>query len=157
LCGQRLKTILAAAMFRNPLLIVQNREQSLDGIHRNLSISAKTVISQIYNRLQKHFEQLLKIEPQRLISGHKIALNSSASRLSERLQNILAGLKINLETLAAKVIACNPKSVLNRGYSIAKNAITGKVVTSSMDINIGDLLITELANEKTIESKVTKK
>jgi hypothetical protein len=35
--------------------------------------------------------------------------------------------------------------------------ITGKVVTSPADVNIGDLIITELANENIIESKVTKK
>ncbi|MDD5011040.1 MAG: exodeoxyribonuclease VII large subunit [Phycisphaerae bacterium] len=112
LSAQRLKTILAEAMFRNPLLIVQNREQLLDEIENNL--------------------------PQK------------ADRL-------LSAVKLQIETLAAKLTACNPKSVLNRGYSIAKNAITGKVVTNPSDVSIGDLIITELANENMIESRVTKK
>jgi exodeoxyribonuclease VII large subunit len=112
LSAQRLKTILAAVIFRNPLLIVQNREQFLDEFENNL--------------------------PQK------------AGRL-------LSAVKLQIETQAAKLIACNPKSILNRGYSIAKNAITGKVVTNPTDVNIGDLIITELVNENTIESKVTKK
>jgi exodeoxyribonuclease VII large subunit len=112
LSAQKLKTIFAAAIFRNPLLIVQNREQFLDELENNL--------------------------PQK------------AGRL-------LSAVKLRIETQAAKLIACNPKSVLNRGYSIAKNIITGKVVTSPADVSIGDLIITELANENTIESRVTKK
>jgi exodeoxyribonuclease VII large subunit len=112
LSAQRLKTILAAAMFRNPLLIVQNREQLLDEIENNL--------------------------PQK------------ADRL-------LSAVKLQIETLAAKLTACNPKSVLNRGYSIAKNKITGKIVMKPADVNIGELLITEFADENTIESKVIKK
>ena len=112
LSAQRLKTILAAAVFRSPALIVRNREQFLDELENNL--------------------------PQK------------AGRL-------LSAVKLQIETLAAKLIACNPKSVLNRGYSIAKNAITGKVVTSAADVSIGDIMITELANENVIESKVIKK
>ncbi|MFA6187328.1 MAG: exodeoxyribonuclease VII large subunit [Phycisphaerae bacterium] len=112
LCGQRLKTILAAAMFRNPLLIVQNREQSLDGIENNLA---------------------------------------------QKADRFFGNIKLRIETLAAKFIACNPKSVLNRGYSITKNAATGKIITGDADVNIGNLMITEFANEKTIESKITKK
>jgi exodeoxyribonuclease VII large subunit len=112
LSAQKLKTILAAAVFRSPALIVRNREQFLDELENNL--------------------------PQK------------AGRL-------LSAVKLQIETLAAKLIACNPKSVLNRGYSIAKNAITGKVVTSAADVSIGDLMITELANENVIESKVIKK
>jgi exodeoxyribonuclease VII large subunit len=112
LSAQRLKTILAAAVFRSPALIVRNREQFLDELENNL--------------------------PQK------------AGRL-------LSAVKLQIETLAAKLVACNPKSVLNRGYSIAKNAITGKVVTSAADVSIGDIMITELANENSIESKVIKK
>jgi exodeoxyribonuclease VII large subunit len=112
LSAQKLKTILAAAVFRSPALIVRNREQFLDELENNL--------------------------PQK------------AGRL-------LSAVKLQIETLAAKLIACNPKSVLNRGYSIAKIAITGKVVTSAADVSIGDIMITELANENVIESKVIKK
>lgn len=112
LCGQRLKTILAATMFRSPLLIVQNREQSLDGIENNLA---------------------------------------------QKAHRFFGDIKLRIETLAAKLIACNPGSVLNRGYSIAKNAATGKIIANAADINIGDLMITEFANEKIIESKITKK
>jgi exonuclease VII large subunit len=119
--------------------------------------SAKSLVLNIRKILQSYFEQILKIEPYRILADRKILLNNVSSRINERIGRVFANLKIRFETQAAKLSACNPKSILNRGYSIAKNTITGKVVTSPADVNIGDLMITELANENIIESKVTKK
>ncbi|MDD5135672.1 MAG: exodeoxyribonuclease VII large subunit, partial [Phycisphaerae bacterium] len=112
LCTQRLKTILASAMFRNPLLIVQNREQLLDDLENNLPQKAGRLLSLV---------------------------------------------RLQIETQAARLGACSPKSVLNRGYSITKNAITGKIIKTIDQININDIIITELGGQKQIESRVTKK
>jgi exodeoxyribonuclease VII large subunit len=157
LSAQKLETILAATMFRSPLVIIQNREQMLDELESGLAESAKSLVLNIRKILQSYFEQILKIEPYRILADRKILLNNVSSRINERIGRVFANLKIRFETQAAKLSACNPKSILNRGYSIAKNTITGKVVTSPADVNIGDLMITELANENIIESKVTKK
>ncbi|MCJ7777233.1 MAG: exodeoxyribonuclease VII large subunit [Sedimentisphaerales bacterium] len=157
LSAQKLETILAATMFRSPLVIIQNREQMLDELESGLAESAKSLVLNIRKILQSYFEQILKIEPYRILADRKILLNNVSSRINERIGRVFANLKIRFETQAAKLSACNPKSILNRGYSIAKNTITGKVVTSPADVNIGDLMITELTNENIIESKVTKK
>jgi exodeoxyribonuclease VII large subunit len=157
LSAQKLETILAATMFRSPLVIIQSREQMLDELESGLAESAKSLVLNIRKILQSYFEQILKIEPYRILADRKILLNNVSSRINERIGRVFANLKIRFETQAAKLSACNPKSILNRGYSIAKNTITGKVVTSPADVNIGDLMITELANENIIESKVTKK
>ena len=51
----------------------------------------------------------------------------------------------------------NPKSVLKRGYSITTNKKTGLLMKTVDDVRLGEHLITELADENLIESKVTKK
>ena len=56
-----------------------------------------------------------------------------------------------------RLVALNPKSVLGRGYSITANKKTGSLVRTPADVDIGDLLVTELAEQNLIESKVTKK
>lgn len=157
LCGQKLKTILAAAAFRTPLAVIQNKEQMLDEIQNNLAESAQSIVLNIRKLLQSYFEQLLKIEPHKIIADRKILLNNTNSRIIEKINQLFSAAKIRLETQSAKLSACSPKSVLNRGYSIAKNMITGKVITSPADVNIGDAMTTELANENIIESRVTKK
>jgi exonuclease VII large subunit len=54
-----------------------------------------------------------------------------------------------------RLAGLNPKSVLRRGYSIPKAKETGLLVRTSQDIEMGDFLITELAEENLIEGKVT--
>jgi exodeoxyribonuclease VII large subunit len=157
LSAQKLETILAATMFRKPLIIIQNREQMLDELQSSLAESAKSLMLNIRGILQSYFEQILKIEPHRILADGKISLNNINSRINEKIGQVFSGLKIRLETQAAKLSACNPKSVLNRGYSITKDAATRQVVTGTAQVNVGDLLITELKNENLIESRVTKK
>jgi exonuclease VII large subunit len=53
--------------------------------------------------------------------------------------------------------ALNPKSVLNRGYSITTNRQTGSLVRSPGDVEIGDQLATELAGGGLVQSQVTGK
>ena len=157
LSAQKLKTILAVAVFRSPLVIIQNRGQMLDEFESNLAESAQLVVLNIRKLLQSYFEKILKIEPHRLMADKKISLNNLQNRLAQKTSRLLASVKLQIETQAGRLSACSPKSILNRGYSIAKNAITGNVITRSADVSIGDLIITELANENIIESKVTKK
>ncbi len=52
---------------------------------------------------------------------------------------------------------CSLKSVLQRGYSITTNKKTALLIRNLEDVRIGELLITELAGENLIESKVTNK
>ena len=65
--------------------------------------------------------------------------------------------RMQLTAQMNRLSALNPKSVLQRGYTITTNKKTGLLVKSSEDVRIGDYVITELAEEKLIESKVTKK
>ena len=157
LSAQKLKTILAAAVFRSPIIIIQNREQAIDELGNNLAESAKSVVLNIRKLLQTYFEKILKIEPHRILADRKISLNSAISTIAEKTNRTFINARIQLETQTARLSACNPKSVLNRGYSITKNAVTGNVIKIPADVNIGDLLTTELKEENTIESKVTKK
>jgi exodeoxyribonuclease VII large subunit len=112
LCAESLKTILAGAVFKNPLLPVRIREQRLD----EFDIRFGAVIRVIVNKCQ-------------------MELTAQANRL--------AGL--------------NPKSVLQRGYSITTKKKTGMLIRRPEDIELGDAMITELAEENLIESKVIKK
>ena len=64
---------------------------------------------------------------------------------------------MRLTAQANRLAGLNPKSVLQRGYSITTSKKTGLLVKTLEDVRIGDYLITELTDENLIESKVTKK
>ena len=91
------------------------------------------------------------------MADEKIALNNAGGRMAEKIGKIFSDAKMKIETQSGKLSACNPKSVLNRGYSITKIAATGKIAKSIAEININDIIITEFKDEKTVESRVTKK
>ena len=64
---------------------------------------------------------------------------------------------LQLTECASRLSGLNPKSVLQRGYSITRNKRTSALVKSLNDVEDADLIITELANENIIESRVNKK
>jgi exonuclease VII large subunit len=62
-----------------------------------------------------------------------------------------------LTAVENKLAPMNPKSVLGRGYSITSSKSTQKIVAGLGDVEIEDILITELADQNFIESRVTNK
>ncbi len=90
--------------------------------------------------------------------GRKIVeLNNWQNLANSGIKGIINNCRMKLTAAANRLAGLNPKSVLERGFSITTNKKTGLVVRNLGDIEIGDLLITELARENLIESKVTKK
>lgn len=155
--SERLKTILASSVFRNPKIMIQNRIQRLDDFDNKLTDSVKNAATRIHRLLQGYFEKILKIEPHKILSDKKILLNNLQNRCQNYAKAILHKFNLELTNRESRLIALNPKSVLNRGYSITRLKRTSGLIKSSTDVQENDLIITELANEKIIESKVIKK
>jgi len=152
-----LQTILAGHIFKNPLVMVLNRYQQLDEAQMSLNSSVAGLLAAVKERLHLAFEQVRKLEPHRLLAAKAIELNDLQNRNLTASKNIINKLNIQLTGFAGKLTALNPKSVLNRGYSITTSKKTSRVIKKPDDIEIGELIITELAKENLLESKVTKK
>ena len=157
LCRESLQTILAGAVFRNPLSLVHNRCQLLDDLQMTLTESMRQLIVQARAKLHDAHEQIAAIEPHRLLGKTAINLNNLKNRVNSAIQTITNNCRMKLTAQANLLTGLNPKSVLQRGYSITTNKKTGSLIKSPADVQIADDIITELANENTIESKVTKK
>jgi len=157
LAGQRLQTLLASSVFRNPLLPVRNREQELDELQTALTGSVREMLTRAQRKLTESYEQVRKIEPHRLLGRKMVELNNWQNLANSGIKGIINSCRMKLTAAANRLAALNPKSVLQRGYSITTNRKTGLVVRGLGDVEIGDSLITELASENLIESKVTNK
>ncbi len=162
LCGQNLRTILASAVFRNPLLPVRNAEQQLDELGTKLMDLIRELLVEANAKLHASYEQIVKIEPHRLLGGKTVDLNNLRNRANVAIKTIINRRRMQLTAKANLLAGLNPKSVLQRGYSITTAKKTGLLVRKPGDIQMGDYLITELApkglaDENLIESKVTKK
>lgn len=154
---QDLQIILADALFRNPLTLVQNAEQLLDELAIDLAQAMREHLSQAQHQVSTRYEQIVRIEPHRLIGRKMVELNDWKSRTDKAISAILNKCRMQLTAGENRLTALNPKSVLHRGYSITTDKKTGSVVKTAQDVQLGDDLLTELAGENFIESRVTKK
>jgi len=157
LSRQSLETILASAVFRSPLISVYNKQQQLDELGANLSEVIKRLLVQARDKLHAGFEKIIKIEPHRLLRGKTIDLNDLKNRVNTAVKASINESRILLIAQTNRLAGLNPKSVLQRGYSITTDKKTGLLVRNLEDVQIEDYIITEFGSENLIESKVTKK
>jgi len=157
LCQENLQTILASAIFRKPLLLVRDAQQQVDELAIQLIEAIKEMLVAACNRLHTGYQQIVKIEPHRLLARKIVDLNDLKNRAITAIKTVINSRQMQLIAQQNRLAGLNPKSVLRRGYSITSAKKTGQLLRTSQDIEIGDYLITELAEENLIESQVTKK
>jgi exodeoxyribonuclease VII large subunit len=155
LANKILETLLASAAFRNPLLLVHTAEQQVDELGGDLDEAIKGLLAEAHRMLSASYEQVVRIEPHRLIGRMTVDLNNLGNRADAGIGAILNARRMQLTAAENRLAGLNPKSVLHRGYSITTNKKTALVVRNLQDVDIGDLIVTELAGENLIESKVT--
>lgn len=176
ICRYRLKAVKASSVFRNPYLFVNNARQQVDETALRLSDSASKQLSLLRQQLMGAHQQVSRLEPHRLLGEKKVELNilfnavstgaknavmrskpiveNLANRSKMVFSNLLAKNKLQLTALENRLAALNPRSVLERGYSITTIKQTGKVLTNIGQVKPGDLLVTELANNNRVNSEV---
>jgi exodeoxyribonuclease VII large subunit len=154
---ERLQTLLASSVFRYPLLPVRNREQQLDEMGGTLEELIRGILAGAREKLREYYEQVVKIEPHRQIGRRMVELSNLSNRANVGVGAILNKRQMELTGAENRLAGLNPKSVLQRGYSITTNKKTGVLVKNLADVQIEDCIITELAGENLIESKVTNK
>ena len=154
---QDLEIVLANAVIRNPLSLVQDASQQLDELNAELAGTLRELLEQGRRKLSACYEQVVRIEPHRLLGRKTVELNEWQNRVNVAINATVNSRRMQLTAQANRLTALNPKSVLQRGYSITTDKKTGLLVRTTEDVRPGDRLITELADENLIESKVMKK
>ena len=97
LCQENLQTVLARAVFRNPLLPVRYREQQLDEIVTNLAELIKELMAEGKDKLHRFYEQIIKIEPHRLLGRKTVDLNDWKNRASAAVKAIMNKCEMQLK------------------------------------------------------------
>jgi exodeoxyribonuclease VII large subunit len=145
------------SMNKNIILCLTYQQQQLDEVTGNIVDAIKRFLSGKRERLYQSYEQIVKIEPHRLLGYKRDELNKYENLVNNKIRTIINNYRMELTAAANRLAGLNPKSVLNRGYSITSSKKTGLLIKTIEDIQIGDDLITELRGENLIESRVTKK
>ncbi len=155
--SEELRNIRASSVFKRPKLLIQNASQRVDEFGLRLGRSLKSMLLVVRNRLHEVYDKVIRIEPHRFLGRLSVELNNMQNRSNAAVQAVLNKRRIQITAQENRLAGLNPKSVLQRGYSITKIAKTGLLVRKREDVEVGDLIVTELAQENLIESKVTKK
>jgi len=156
LARQHLATIRASVVFRNPRWIINNAEQMLDERTMRMADSARGLFSNLHRRLEQARARIARIEPHRLLGTRRIETHRLADRAAAAMKAVLSKKHLQLTAAANRLETLDPRSVLERGYSITTNLRTGRVITTAADVNVGDVISTELARHAKIESEVNK-
>jgi len=144
-------------LYKNIVLCLRYSQQQLDEIADNIVDAVKYFLTERRQLIYRSYEQIVKIEPHRLLGKMRDDLSTLTNRVSTAIQAIINNRQVQLTAKANLLAGLNPKSVLQRGYSITTNKQTGLLIRKPEDVQIADYIITELADEKLVESKVTKK
>jgi exodeoxyribonuclease VII large subunit len=146
-----------SSLYNNIILCLHHSEQQLDEIASNMVYALKQLLDELRDVLHSSYEQIVRIEPHRLLGKKTVDVNNLQNRINSATKAIINTQRLQLTAQVNRLTALNPKSVLQRGYSITTNKKTGLLVRALEDVQIGDYLITELTDENLIESEVTNK
>ena len=137
--------------------LLHSAEQQSDELCIRLQSSVKHLLTDTRNRLYAIAEQIRKIEPHRSLRKKTVDLNNLQNQANAAITAIINECRMQLTAQTNRLAGLNPKSILQRGYTITTNKKTGLLVRRPEDVRIADRIITELADENFVESKVTKK
>ncbi len=176
LARTQLETILASRVFRDPRSIVYHAEEQVDEMSMRMAEAMRGILAHANGLLTRFYEQVVRIEPHRLMGNRLLELNQLESRVGVGMQRMLNGWQVGLTAdvtrlqsamkavvnrsnvcltaVSNRLEALNPRSVLHRGYSITMNKRSGRVVRALADVAVGDMLVTELAGDERIESEI---
>ena len=155
-CRETLARVLASSVFRSPLGSVNWARQRMDELVMKLAGSYKQMFSSLRNELSSLREKLLQIEPHRMMSKRVVELTGLSTRVEVAAKETLVKKQLQLTAAENRLKGLNPRAVLERGYSITRDVKNGRVVRTEDDVEVGDVLSTELSRG-VIESKVEAK
>ncbi len=157
LCRQGLRTSLASAVFRNPRAVLNAPTQGLDELQSRMAESLRERFYGFDRRLMRAHERIQSIEPSRLLAVKVLEVTEQTGRIRQTARQVLGKKRLQLTAVENRLGALNPRSVLARGYSITVNERTGRLVGGCEDVQVGDMITTELARGEKIGSKVVEK
>ena len=91
--------------------------------------------------------RLESLSPGLAINNQRSLLNSFSNSLSDKQKIILKNKKQKLKLMHEKLIALNPREILNRGYSITFSE-KGDAIDNADSLKQGQIVTTQLAKGK---------
>ena len=149
------KILLTSRNLKSPMTLLKEQSQSLDNLEIRLSQIIRSLIAATKQDLKIASASLNQSNALRMVMKYQTLVNEHIQSMQFQIKNALAQKKFVLKNLSTNLNAVSPLAVLDRGYAIVMDD-SGKALTSSSNINVGETIHTRLANGN-LTSNVTKK
>ncbi|MBT3674752.1 MAG: exodeoxyribonuclease VII large subunit [Proteobacteria bacterium] len=149
------KILLTSRNLKSPMTLLKEQSQSLDNLEIRLSQIMRSLITAAKQDLKISSNSLNQSNALRMVMKYQTLVNEHIQKMRHQIKSTLAQKKFVLKNLSTNLNAVSPLAVLDRGYAIVMDD-SGKALTSSSNIKVGETIHTRLANGN-LTSNVTKK
>ena len=149
------KILLTSQNLKSPMTLLKEQSQSLDNLEIRLSQIMRSLITAAKQDLKISSNSLNQSNALRMVMKYQTLVNEHIQKMRHQIKNTLVQKKFVLKNLSTNLNAVSPLAVLDRGYAIVMDD-SGKALTSSSNIKVGETIHTRLANGN-LTSNVTKK
>jgi len=149
------KILLTSQNLKSPMTLLKEQSQSLDNLEIRLSQIIRSLITAAKQDLKISSNSLNQSNALRMVMKYQTLVNEHIQKMRHQIKSTLAQKKFVLKNLSTNLNAVSPLAVLDRGYAIVMDD-SGKALTSSSNIKVGETIHTRLANGN-LTSNVTKK
>ena len=149
------KILLTSQNLKSPMTLLKEQSQSLDNLEIRLSQIIRSLMAAAKQDLKISSNSLNQSNALRMVMKYQTLVNEHMQKMRHQIKNTLVQKKFVLKNLSTNLNAVSPLAVLDRGYAIVMDD-SGKALTSSSNIKLGETIHTRLANGN-LTSNVTKK
>jgi exodeoxyribonuclease VII large subunit len=145
--ARRLQTV-------HPRRHLDERRQRADELQLAVSRRARSQLQKFRLACNTARERLARVRPGRMLALRREWLNTQERRLGRQARLRLENLRQRAASLAARLQLLGPEQVLARGYSITRDAATGRILRAAAETAPGQRLATRLKTGE-VSSTVT--
>ena len=128
----------------HPRRQLNEKQQHLDEAQVSLVRSAKAGLRTVRAACHNLSQRLLLVRPAKILIQQRHALRDLDRRLGEQVRLHLKTLDRQLSNSESRLRLLSPQNVLERGYSITSDAVSGKVLRQAKETKPGQRLKTQL-------------
>lgn len=152
---QKLDWLIGRIKQQHPQHKLQHYRQRLEDYQARLSISLQFKLRHEQQIIEAYNARLWQHSPVNEVKRQQQKLTFLKERLLSSVRSSLHSRSLTLGSLSQTLHAVSPLATLNRGYALATEEASGKIVRSAGQLNIGDKVITRVT-EGSFSSRVEK-
>ena len=149
------RILLISQSLKSPIILLKEQSQSLDNLEIRLSQIIQNSLNSTKQDLKIASNLLYQSNAMRVIEKYQGMISSKMQSIQHQIKSAMIKKGYVLKNLETNLGAVSPLAVLDRGYAIVMDS-SGKALTSSANIKVGDTIQTRLATGH-LTSDVTKK